>query len=184
MSTNDGTTLLGANCPQTYGGPGLGGWKVSCVDAVRDGEDPSERSARQRSAALEFAQDNPRRLPIVLGARVLRVLDLYRLDDQIISDRGEERAGWSAWTGVVCFWILGLLAILGWRRRPPGSAAVLVGPLLCVAATAVFFYGAHRLRAPAEPVIVLLAALAIAAVLRKFRFTSPAQSAGGADGAT
>lgn len=165
MSTNDGTTLLGANCPQTYGGPGLGGWKVICVDAVREGEDPSQRSARQRSAAFDFAKENPKRLPIVVGARVLRSLDLYRLDDQIIGDRGEERASWSAWAGVACFWALAPLAVVGWRRRPAGTAAILGGPLLCVALTSVFFYGAHRLRAPAEPVIVLLASIAIAALL-------------------
>ena len=181
MSTNDGTTLLGANCPQTYGGHALGGWQVECIDAIRDGEDPSERSKRQRHQAVDFVRDNMGRVPIVVVARVLRTLDLFRLGDQVINDRGEERHSWSAWSGIVCFWLLAPLAVLGWRRRPAGTGVILLGPIVCVALTSVVFYGSHRLRAPAEPAIVLCAALwlaslpqARAAVTRVLRRAAPA----------
>ena len=166
MSTNDGTTLLGANCPQTYGGHALGGWQVVCIDAHRDGEDPSERSKRQRRQAIDFAQENASRLPVVVAARVLRSVDLFRLQDQIVNDRGEERHPWSAWAGVVCFWALAPMAVVGMRRRPARTGVILAAPLVCVALTSIVFYGSHRLRAPAEPAIVLCAALFVASLPR------------------
>ncbi len=31
LTTNDGTTLLGANCQDTYYGSDIGGWSLFCV---------------------------------------------------------------------------------------------------------------------------------------------------------
>jgi 4-amino-4-deoxy-L-arabinose transferase-like glycosyltransferase len=167
MSTNDGTTLLGANCPLTYAsGHALGGWQVSCIDAIRPNEDPSERSARQRRQAIDFAKENLDRVPVVLAARVGRTLDVFRLGDQIIIDRGEERWAWSVWIAIPMFWVLAPLGALGWRRLPRGDRLVVAGPVICVAITTIFFYGSHRLRAPAEPAIVLCAAVYLASRAR------------------
>jgi asparagine N-glycosylation enzyme membrane subunit Stt3 len=61
----------------------------------------------------------------------------------------------------VSFWILGPLAVVGAFRPRRLHRAVLLLPILVVAATTVVFYGGHRIRASAEPAIVVLAAYAI-----------------------
>jgi hypothetical protein len=42
-------------------------------------------------------------------------------------------------------------------------------PILAVLLTAVVFYGAHRIRAPAEPAVIALAALGAVAVVERVR---------------
>ena len=67
------------------------------------------------------------------------------------------------------FWVLAVAAVVGWMAlgrpataTPSGRAA---GGSSCrsaaVLVTTVLFYGAHRIRAPAEPVLVVLAAVGI-----------------------
>jgi hypothetical protein len=164
MSTNDGTTLLGANCPATYSGPAMGGWILTCLDddLGRTDEDASQRSARQRREAMAFANQHKTRLPLVAAARVGRALDLVGLDDLIRGDVGEERARWSIWTGIVCWWVLAPLAAVGLWRNRRRFGITLLAPLLGVAITTIVFYGSHRLRAPVEPVVVVGAALFLA----------------------
>jgi hypothetical protein len=66
LTTNDGTTLLGAYCDETFSGPYRGGWSLGCVvndPLYRVDEEPSVRSARQRSLARDYAMDHLRELP-------------------------------------------------------------------------------------------------------------------------
>jgi hypothetical protein len=79
-------------------------------------------------------------------------------------DRGEEKASWASWAGILCFWLLAAAAVVGWLAlgaddRGRGARWWLAVPLLTVVVVSIAFYGAHRIRAPAEPVIVLLAAV-------------------------
>jgi hypothetical protein len=166
LSTNDGTTLLGANCPQTYE-VDVGGWDIRCLDPVPtdDTIDASVRSAERRDVAVDYVRDHLTRVPVVVAARVGRALDLYGLGSLVALDRGEEKAGWVVWAGIVCWWVLAIAAIFGWRRlggdeTTRRSRWWLAVPLLTVLVTTIAFYGAHRIRAPAEPVVVLLAAVA------------------------
>ena len=74
------------------------------------------------------------------------------------------------WAGIAMWWVLAVLAVLGWRLLARAGVAArwwLAVPLLTVVVTAVAFYGAHRIRAPAEPVIVVLAAVAVCAQLTR-----------------
>jgi 4-amino-4-deoxy-L-arabinose transferase-like glycosyltransferase len=166
LSTNDGTTLLGANCPRTYE-VDVGGWDIRCLDAVptNDTIDPSLRSAERRDVALDYVRDHVGRVPVVVLARVGRALDVYGLGSLVALDRGEEKAEWVVWAGIVCWWLLAIAAIFGWRRLGVDEVTRrsrwwLAVPLLTVLVTTIVFYGAHRIRAPAEPAVVLLAAVA------------------------
>ncbi len=166
MTTNDGTTLLGANCEDSWNGPDIGGWSLFCVfdSAGPAGEDPSERSARQRREAVAYVADHPTRVPLVVAARLGRAVDVVGVPNMIAGDVGEERDRWAAWSGVVAWWLLVVPAVLGLRRLSRSHRAVLLVPVLSVAVTTVLFYGGHRIRSPLEPVVVIGAAVWLAGV--------------------
>jgi 4-amino-4-deoxy-L-arabinose transferase-like glycosyltransferase len=163
LTTNDGTTLLGANCDDVYSGGNIGGWSVFCVLDLDLRGDDSERSAQQRRLAVDYVRANVHRVPAVVTARVGRALDVYGLTDMVNGAVGEERPRAGVWAGIVGFWILAPLAALGLIRRVRGvPRQVLMMPVLIVLAITVMFYGGHRLRAPVEPVICLAAAAFLA----------------------
>jgi 4-amino-4-deoxy-L-arabinose transferase-like glycosyltransferase len=167
LTTNDGTTWLGANCDDMYHGPGAGGWSIECV--VRDpdylaDEEPSVRSARQRSLAFDYIGDHAGQVPKVMAARLARTLDLYGRRDLVAQDVGEERPRWASWAGIVMFWALAVLAVVGALRLRRRAWTLLVLPFMVVLATTLLFYGGHRIRSTAEPSIVALAGVAVASL--------------------
>lgn len=172
LTTNEAEVLLGANCDDSYSavGPGAGGWSLLCVLAdpdFRDDEEPSVRAARQRSLALDYVREHLPGLPRVLAARVLRTLDLYGLRDQVRGDVGEERVEWAVWAAIASFWLLAVAASFGFRRLPRRERWLLVLPMVLVMFLTIIFYGGHRIRSSAEPSLVLLAAVALAAQIER-----------------
>jgi hypothetical protein len=163
LTTNDGTTLLGANCQDAYYGSDIGGWSLFCVVEERSplGEDPGVRSARHRRLAISYAGDHVQRLPLIAAARLGRGLDIVGIDNQVSGDVGEERYRWASWSGVVSWWVMAVLAALGVRRVAAPARWVLLTPVGSVLLTTVLFYGAHRIRSPMEPVVVVFAAVAL-----------------------
>lgn len=173
MSTNDGTTLLGANCDLAYYDH-VGGWNIECLAPVPQEAfpDASERSAARRRVAMAYVGDHLGRVPVVVIARLARVVDLYGLTDLVAMDTGEEKAAWAVWTGIVMFWLLAVAAVVGWldlRRRRLEPRVWLAVPIVGLAVTTALIYGFHRLRAPAEPAIVVLAAAGVVAMTQRLR---------------
>ena len=166
LTTNDGTTLLGANCEDAYYGSDIGGWSLFCVVEEQSplGEDPGIRSARHRRLAISYAADHVERLPLIAAARIGRGLDLVGIENQVSGDVGEERYRWASWSGVVSWWVMAVLAAVGVRRVAGPARWVLLTPVVGVAITTILFYGAHRIRSPMEPVVVVLAAVALASM--------------------
>lgn len=171
LSTNDGNTLLGANCDTTYYDD-VGGWDIRCLGPLEMGTlghepgapDASERSKVRRDDAIDYITGHLDRLPVVTLARVGRLFDLYGYTSLVRLDVGEEKAEWAVWVGIVCWWMLAVFAILGWRvlrRRAVAARWWLVVPVVAVLATTILFYGAHRIRAPMEPTVVLLASVTL-----------------------
>ena len=163
LSTNDGTTLIGANCPETYySPPALGGWSLFCVLDVQGppGIDASTRARIQRDTALSYAKHHSSRLPLVGLARFGRMIDVFKVGNLVHQDEGEEKATWAIWSGIACWWVLAPLAALGLikvaERR---ERTVLLVPVVIVVITSFLFYGTHRLRLTMEPVVVIGAAL-------------------------
>jgi hypothetical protein len=137
----------------------MGAWSVfSVLDAAPVEGDDSVRSAEQRRLAIQYVGDHIERVPLVVTARVARTLDLFGVRDMVNGDVGEERPRAGVWAGIVMFWVLAPLAALGFRRIRGSDRLVLLIPLVIVAVTAVLFYGGHRLRSPAEPVLCVAAA--------------------------
>lgn len=165
LTTNDGTTWLGSNCDAMYRGGDAGGWTIECVVAdpdYRADEEPSVRSARQRTLGLQYMTDHVTEVPRVMAMRVARTLDLYGLSDLLHQDVGEERPRWAAWAGIVMFWLLALASIVGVRQLPRRAWSLLVIPFVVVLATTMLFYGGHRIRSTAEPSLVMLSGVAAA----------------------
>lgn len=93
MSTQDGLTLLGANCPEAYYGDGIGFWILSCADRVEvpAGADQSVVSSLYREAAIDYARLELDRLPTVVAARLGRGLSVWRTDAMVGLNVGEGR---------------------------------------------------------------------------------------------
>jgi 4-amino-4-deoxy-L-arabinose transferase-like glycosyltransferase len=186
LTTNDGTTLLGSYCDDSFYGSNMGGWSLLCVVNDPDysvAEEPSVRSSRQRSLAVSYLRSHEKRLPLVVAARVGRSLDLYGLDSLVAQDVGEERYRWASWAGIVSWWVLAIAASFGLRRMDSRTRWLMLLPCITVAVTTVVFYGGHRIRSSMEPIVVVAAAVAIVAVLERRGFVALRRSARRASGA-
>jgi 4-amino-4-deoxy-L-arabinose transferase-like glycosyltransferase len=166
MSTQDGLTLLGANCPESYSGDGLGFWVIGCAARV-DGQvpesaDESVRSKFYRQEAVEFIGDNLDRVPLVVAARLGRGLSLWETEQMFFFNEFEGREQWASRIGLWQYWILVPLAGYGlWRWPSPRPR----WPLVVTAALSIVviaaFYGIPRFRIPAEIGIVVCAGVAL-----------------------
>jgi 4-amino-4-deoxy-L-arabinose transferase-like glycosyltransferase len=164
LTTNEGGVLLGANCDDSYYGPAQGGWSLLCLvedPGNEQDDDTSVRTSRQRHEALSYVSHHLGTLPRVELQRVGRSLDLFALRDMVRGDVGEERERWAAWAGIVSFWLLAPLAVVGARMTRRRDGTILLIPVMIALVTTVVIYGGHRIRAAAEPAIVILAAVAI-----------------------
>ncbi len=161
LSTNDGLTLVGANCESTYYGGGLGFWDLRCAPLVEG--DPSDEDAAYRTMATDYIRDHLGRIPTVVAARIGRVWGFYRPSDMVYLNQGEGRERWASRLGI---WAYDLLVPLGafgvwalWERGVRGRDLwILLAPFVAVTITAAVFYGIARFRVPAEVPLVVLAA--------------------------
>lgn len=164
MSTQDGLTVLGANCPPSYSGDFVGFWAIECTELVDvdPRADQSVKSAAYRSFGIDYAADHLDDLPRVALARVGRGLSVYRPDQMTRINETEGRARWASWVAILQFWLLAPLALLGlhrWSSRLP-RWPLLVALGFTVALFAMV-YGIPRFRLPMDVVVVLAAAIAV-----------------------
>lgn len=167
LSTNDGIALLGSNCDQMYHGDGVGLTTFECLPEFPRG-DQSERSRIFRDEAFEYMRENAGRVPVVALARVGRTWSVFRPGDMLGFNEGEGRERWVTVAGLVTFYPLLLLAgygcVLLHRRRSTALWPLLV-PVAIVTVASAATYGQTRFRVPAEPSLVVLAAVALAGLV-------------------
>lgn len=166
LSNNSNGIWVGANCPETYSGSLIGYWRFQCYLPAVPGEDESQYFLRQREAGLEYMGDNLDRLPPVLGARFLRLLDMWDRGQSEFINAAEGRSVKATRYGIYAFWLLLPLAIAGAiiQRRRRGPLWVLLAPVVLVVAVALATYGTTRFRFAAEPIVCILAAITLVAV--------------------
>jgi hypothetical protein len=177
LSTQLGPTLDVANCDETYYGPALGAWSFDCAsDPEVPNADRSTIDKQLRDEAIEYARDHMDRWPVVVAARFGRAWALYDPIEQLKFDRfAENRPLGASRAGLASYYVIAAGAVAGavvLRRRGVPSFPLVAG-LVNVAVTVVLFYGSTRFRAPAEPSLVLLAAVAADAVLSRRRPAEP-----------
>jgi hypothetical protein len=130
---------------------------------IQPGADESVVADKYRAAAVKNIKHYAKRYPIVLAARVGRTWSLYRVADSVRFGTTDGRPKWVSTLGLVAFYPLALLAIAGvWirRRRRELLWPLLVPPVIVTLASMIAF-GSVRYRTSAEPVIVVLAAIAL-----------------------
>jgi 4-amino-4-deoxy-L-arabinose transferase-like glycosyltransferase len=162
FTTNEGTTIAGANCHPTYFGDVIGGFVTACLADVESGDNEAETSNLRRDHGLRFVRDHTRRAVVVAAVRFLRVWGVYDPLDQANLD-GRQRDVQAA--GLYAFWPLlaggaaGAVAL--WRRRERLALAVLLAPAVLTSVTAIATYGLLRLRHITEVSLLVLAGLAV-----------------------
>lgn len=171
LSTNDGDVLVGANCDETYAGDLIGFHYGYCGLLGAPSGDESIDAAVRREAAFDHVADNLGRVPVVVAARVGRLVGAFQPSwlAEAAQDEGRPRtlalAGWAAGLVLLPAAVAGGVVL---RRRRAPLAAVLA-PVVTVLVGAALTYGHPRFRAPAEPALVVLAAVGIAAWLQRDR---------------
>ena len=175
ISNNANGIWIGANCPESYAGELKGYWRFQCYTEERPGEDESQYFLRQREQGLEYMRDNAERLPGVMVARFLRLVDMWDVGQSEFINGAEGRPVLPTRLGIYAFWALLPLAIAGAvvQRRRHGPLLVLLAPVAMVLAVALATYGTTRFRFAAEPSICILAAIALMAVAGLRRSSAP-----------
>jgi 4-amino-4-deoxy-L-arabinose transferase-like glycosyltransferase len=185
LSTNDGLTLVGANCDEVYGVDdpgGIGFWNLNCAfkldDRVPAGADQSVTSGVYRRAGIEYIKNHKRLLPKVEAIRLGRAWGVFGPDQMVWLNQGEGRVRWASWTGYIQWWLLIVPAVAGavvLRRR-----RIVIWPLVSTAAivtlTVLVFYGIVRFRLPADVAATVLAAVAIDAFIQRVRGRATAEA--------
>ena len=165
VSTNSGGLLAGANCDKTYHGEWLGQWRFDCLRPVNT-RNEAAASATLASDGIDYARDHAGRLPVVMTVRVLRSWELYRPRQQWTIERFfEGRDLRVEQIGVAMYYLLALLAIAGavLLRRRDQPLRIVLSPFALVVLVSLGAYGFTRFRIAAEPAIVVLASVTLAA---------------------
>jgi 4-amino-4-deoxy-L-arabinose transferase-like glycosyltransferase len=169
ISDNSNGIWVGANCPEVYYGSLIGSWRFSCYGTTSPPGDESVRFLEYRRRGLDYLKDHAGRLPVVVAARVGRLLDVYRPWVQgAYVNQGEGRHLRATHLGLIAYWLLIPFAIVGallLRRRREPALYVLLAPVLLVLLVAIATYGSTRFRFAAEPGLVVLGAVTIDALL-------------------
>jgi len=188
LSVGSGYTLLLGSCDKTFdlSGEFAGYWTFECDHEGRPpGEyDQSVIERQTRARGLAYIRQHGTKYPVVVGARFLRSLDLFRPTQNIHFSTDSERRGlWPSRIATLQYFLMLPFAIYGLavmhRRRLTiwPMMAVLVALLVTVAIS----FGLTRYRTGGDVCVVVAAAIGIDALLRKtgrYEATHPVESGG------
>jgi hypothetical protein len=194
VSTNVGSALDGANCPEMYNGPFKGLWRYSpnCFEGFLQPElaagNEASAAEEHRAEGLRYARQHAGEVPGVMAVRWLRTFGFYDTARQVRFEALEWRkARWQT-LGMRTYWALLPFAALGApvlvRRRSgrpahddsPQRVWPLLSTVVLVSLTTALTYGNQRFRIAAEPALLVFAATGITFLLR--RLGTPVAPAG------
>ena len=173
ITTGDGSVIAGSNLPSTYHGPLLGSWDFFGLYKTPAGRnvDPNEavQSERWRSEGIDYARAHASRLPVVLGARLLRTWELYPLDPRVRFDLAHQQfqhirtLEYPAQIMLVAVWLLAVVGAVRLRRRGEPVWPFLV-PVALVSLVSLLGHGDPRYRHAADVALVVLAGVGVAGI--------------------
>lgn len=171
LSTNDGTAMLASNCDSVFSGSAVGLTDLAaCIPKRAPAGDQSVVSRIYRNRAFDYMSAHKSRTPVVVLARIGRDWSLFRPGDMLDWNLNEGRPRWVTGLGLVFYYPLLIAAIGGvvvLRLRRSRQWPLLMPPLIVTVGT-VLAYGQTRFRVPAEPSLVVLGAVGIAALVAKW----------------
>jgi 4-amino-4-deoxy-L-arabinose transferase-like glycosyltransferase len=169
-------TLATSTCDKTYYGDGIGYWNYDCIGGyldevglTRDNSEQPERSKALLDGSLRYIGDHLDRLPVVVAVRWLRIVGLWKPAAQARTDAMlESRNQWVTFVAQASGYVFMALAAVGavQLRRRRTSIVPLVGPLIAVLITITITFAQNRYRASIEPVVAILAAVALESMVR------------------
>ena len=193
ISNDLGSTLVGANCPQSYytgpvGYDGLTCWEPVLYREIHAQPHANEAQADTyfRNEAVSYAVHHWTRWPVVAVLRELWLWSLWRPGWTVwTSTYYLGRAQWISWSQIVAFWLLTPFAAYGFvlARRRRLVLWPLVTMVAFTAAVGLLVTPHLRYRIPAEVVWVLAGAIAIDRLVLGAERAAPvpATSVGGDD---
>jgi 4-amino-4-deoxy-L-arabinose transferase-like glycosyltransferase len=169
LSDNEGITVAGANCYQTYYGNDIGGFDAGCLAAATRGFPPRANevtvAAHAQSYGVSYAEHHAGRAIVVAGIRLAAVWGFYSAGRQfVVTGRrvGLQKAG------IVIYYLILILAAAGawalWRSRQRAVLAVLASPFVVTSVTAMLTWGLVRLRQESEISLIVLAGIGVIAI--------------------
>ena len=182
ISTGGGRTLLDANNPRVWDDPALRGNAISTAEVEPwlsrfKGHSEVQVDRMASREAIAFGLSRWRQWPAIAGAKLGR---FWRLNALTVSTGRWFQPGslpdrmlavldpLFLWSVIVLpFALWGLARTLRWTRRHFQALPLLV--IATFTLGAVVFWGALRMRAPAEPLVVLYAAVGLADVTWRVR---------------
>jgi len=172
ISTNEGGLFAGANCHAAYYTELIGTWACFPINDPAWGQNEAVVSGHLRRRALDYAGDHAGRVPAVVGVRVLRTWDLWKPRPSARFESGiANRDLHVQQAAMAALYLLIPLAIAGGvlLRRRGARLRILVAPIVFVTLVGALSYGSTRFRVAAEPAIVVLSAVSLAAVFERSR---------------
>ncbi len=168
-------TLAVANCETTYYGDQIGYWDYTCGQKLLDAHGPvvddAEANRVQLDGTIDYMGDNVGRIPVVVAARIGRILGVYQPIHQMDIDsyvelfpRGVMVAATIGYWLLVPFSIAGVVLLR--KRRVP--IYILLSVPITVLVTVVLIYASMRFRAAAEAPMCLAAAVAIGVLIDRW----------------
>jgi 4-amino-4-deoxy-L-arabinose transferase-like glycosyltransferase len=167
LSTGFGTAMIQGNCDRTYYGGSSGSFDLQCLRQYvltrpRTAGKPHDSDLRR--AAVSYTRHHLDRLPIVLLAREGRAWSLYKPVETLKTQaQFPHDPSWPKGLDLLLFWTFLPLAFIGAvaLRRRDVSLVPLLAPFAVTIVAVASTYGDARLRAGAEPALVLLASVGI-----------------------
>jgi len=171
LSTNDGTAMLASNCDNVFWGPSTGlTYLDGCIPKQAPPGDQSVVSRIYRERAIDYVSLRKKRAAVVVMARIGRDWGVFRPVDMLSWNEAEGRPSWITGLGLYFYYPLLALAIAGivvLKRRRTRQWPLLIPPVI-VTLGALLAYGQTRFRVPAEPTIVVLAAVSLTAISQRW----------------
>jgi 4-amino-4-deoxy-L-arabinose transferase-like glycosyltransferase len=164
LSTNGAKTFAGANCHSVYYGADIGLWDANCLGGERQfAQGEGQYSKALLDEGAHYAVAHAPRVPLVVGARVLRGWGLYNPRQQVRWEAVETRSvGWGQLAWPVSLVVLAL-AVYGLAvvRPPRFELTLLAAPPLAATVVLAVSNGNQRLVVGAVPVLCISAAMAL-----------------------